>query len=688
MKRILSLILSVTMLVSALFVLSSCTSHEDGLEVNAYYVGNLFDLDPAKDFTNDDAVEIFNLLYEPLFYLNEDGSVENALVNKYSYNKDTRVLTLTFRDTCWSDGSPVVGNDLLYAWNRILACDTSSRAAALLYDVENAYYCKIDSGANGEHIRFEDVGIEVDGKDERTVYITLVEGADLNAFLRNLTNIALTPVRENTVASAASEKSGSYWSNGMAFIATSGPFTVKVWNHVGGYFTLGRNKSYRVKADAEKIDVMKYVLPSLITTSWGTLSPDTLGKFRLNGELKKDTDEYGEYIWTSELAKEEKAAKLAAYEAFMEGLETVYSDTLFYLGDAPLDKRADLKNNENTIVTEAFSTYSYVFNLRNPKNELVKDARVRNAISMMINRATIANKVVFGTAAQGLISNGVYEANDAKVSFASQRAASLIREDTNAAKALLAEAIADYSGAAYDKDGTKPIFRLVCRDTEEDLAIAKLVQSQLSSVITLKIVTLSAAYATDDIAGGKETILGNPADMSALYDGIVLAYTEHEDGGLYYYLYDDTSRTDPQQYDMIAMDYQMLSTNAFAALSSFSSSFSGCGIDTQNRGTEEEPNFSYEINKSTSGWASTEAYEAKILAAYHEKDLSKRASILHEAEALLMAEMPIVPILANQNFAAINPSLTGVTVNGYGHFIPTRAYVKNFKALPARPIEE
>ncbi len=668
MKRILSAILAVTLTVSALFVLSSCASYEDGLEVNAYYVGNLYDLDPAKDFTNDDAAEIFNLLYEPLFYLNEDGSVENALVEKYSYDKDTRVLTLTFRDTCWSDGTAVVGNDLIYAWNRILACDTSSRAAALLYDVENAYACKIDSGSNGEHIRFEDVGIEVDGKDLQTVYITLVEGADLDAFLRNLTSIALTPIRENAVSSADSDKSGSYWSNSMAFILTSGPFTVKVWNYLGGYFTLGRNKYYRVDQEAENIDVLKYVIPSLVSSKWGLLSGSAL-----NGAF----------------TKKEKEEKLAAYESFMEGLNTVYSDTVFYLGDAPLDKRGDLKELENTIVKESLSTYSYIFNLRNPSNELVKDARVRNAVSMLMNRAAIVNKVVFGTAAQGLISNGVYEAGDATVSYASQRAASLIREDVAAAKTLLAAAIADYTGTPYETDGTKPVFRLVCRDSEEDVAIANLVKSQLSDVISLQVIPLSGVYPTDDLVGSDDAVFGkDPGNMSALYDGILLAYTEAADGGLYYYQYDDIARANPQQYDMIAMDYQMLSTNAFAALASFSTAFCGNGIDTQNRGTDAAPSFSYEINKATSGWASTEAYEAKILAAYNEKDLAKRASILHEAEALLMAEMPVIPILANQNFAAINQKLEGITTNGYGHFIPTRAYVKDFKAIPARPIED
>ncbi len=647
MKRIISAILSAAILLTATLALTSCSSRNDGFEFSAYYVGNLYDLDPAKDYTNDDAVEVFNLIYQPLFNLGADGSILPGLVETYSYDPYSRILALTFRDTCWSNKDPVVGNDLLYAWHRILQTDTASRAAALLYDVENAYYCKIDQGPNGEHVSLEDVGLAVDGKDPKTVYITLVEGADVAAFVRNLTNIALTPIRENTVNSAKTETGGNYWANSMASIATNGPFKIKTWNHLLGTFTLQRNENYFYAKGDEDRDVTQYVYPAAFESQWAALTQDSLSHRR-----------------NESLAKDEAAAKLAAYNSFMDN---AFKDTVFFLGDAPLDKRAELK--DRALVYDSHSTYSYVFNLRNPQNELVKNKELRVAISQLLNRAAIVEKTVFGKAAQGLISDATYYAGLAGIKYASQRPQNLLLEDVTAAKATIRSITGN----------VKPTLTLVIRDSEEEVAIANLVKSQLADVITLNIVAVSAVYPTEDLVTDG-AIFAPKENMSGMYDAVVMAYTVNKDGGLYYYAYDDVTRSNPLQYDMIAMDYQMLSTDAFVALASFSSSYSGNGLVFDADNTPS-------VALSTSGYYS-EAYDAKIAEAYAKKNLLERAPLLYEAEEMLLADMPIIPIMSNQSFACINPALSGVTVNGYGHFGFMHAFIENFWTIPERPAEE
>lgn len=43
---------------------------------------------------------------------------------------------------CWSDGTAVSANDVVYAWKRLLEVDASYSAAALLFDIKNARAAK------------------------------------------------------------------------------------------------------------------------------------------------------------------------------------------------------------------------------------------------------------------------------------------------------------------------------------------------------------------------------------------------------------------------------------------------------------------------------------------------------------------------------------------------------------------
>ena len=126
------------------------------------------------------------------------------------------------------------------------------------------------------------------------------------------------------------------------------------------------------------------------------------------------------------------------------------------------------------------------------------------------------------------------------------------------------------------------------------------------------------------------------------------------------------------------MDYQMLSTDAFVSLASFSSAYSGNGIDPAN---------GYAPKTSTSGWQN-DRYDARLAEAFAEKDLDKRAVLLHEAEEILLSEMPIIPIMFNVNFALISNHLKDVKVTEYGYFDMTRAYVENYANLPSKLSED
>ena len=51
------------------------------------------------------------------------------------------------------------------------------------------------------------------------------------------------------------------------------------------------------------------------------------------------------------------------------------------------------------------------------------------------------------------------------------------------------------------------------------------------------------------------------------------------------------------------------------------------------------------------------AYNEKIEAAFAEQKESKRAKLLHEAETILMDDMPVIPVVYNKDFAAAGSKL-------------------------------
>ena len=68
---------------------------------------------------------------------------------------------------------------------------------------------------------------------------------------------------------------------------------------------------------------------------------------------------------------------------------------------------------------------------------------------------------------------------------------------------------------------------------------------------------------------------------------------------------------------------------------------------------------------------------AKALATPNLKD---RAELLHEAEKLLVADMPVIPLIFNQNFYVVNKSyLKGLDVNYYGYTLFTDARLKKYE---------
>ena len=95
MKKILSLLLAMTMLVGALLSLSSCGAPEDdGAEIYVYLGEQIYDFDPTDYYADSNAEQIMSLLFEPLFKLNSKGEVECAAAKSYSVDEINREIKM------------------------------------------------------------------------------------------------------------------------------------------------------------------------------------------------------------------------------------------------------------------------------------------------------------------------------------------------------------------------------------------------------------------------------------------------------------------------------------------------------------------------------------------------------------------------------------------------------------------
>lgn len=295
-------------------------------------------------------------------------------------------------------------------------------------------------------------------------------------------------------------------------------------------------------------------------------------------------------------------------------LEAFVNGDILYLGEIPLSARAEYK--KQAVITDELNTHTYYFNVNNP---LFSDARVRRALSMAIDREKIANDiVVYARAASGLVPTKVYDAN-LKTYFRNVGGDVISTSaDVAGAKALLKQA--GVSGGS---------FTLSVRDNEVDVAIAEYVVSvwkELGFTVSLKKLsctsTATAGVYTDDF------------------------YEAYSNG----------------DFDVIAADLQLTSPTAIEALAPFALEYSGNGVDMNSP--------TYDMYSHVTGYNS-KAYNDLIARAYAEKDETKRTEILHEAEKMLLEDMPAMPVVFTQDAYLVNKKqLSGIkeTYLGYRDF--------------------
>lgn len=614
MKKIIALMLC---LVTVASVFAGCTKKEDPGAELTLYMDSITNLDPALGYNDAEAAQILSLVYEGLVNVNEKGKIEKAMADSWKIKGN--VIEFRLKDTKWSDGTTIQAKDFVYAWKRILDPQFQSSAASLLMYVKNAAEVK-----NGD-VSIDDLGIYASGTN--LLSVELIDGAYADAFLLNCASVALSPLREDAVDKIKLEVDELYademlengynvaleqysWASLSASILSNGPFYVKEFEPFDSEdprVVLERNKYYFYDIEKEEA-LQKYVTP-----------------YRLNIKM---------------------CDSAAANEAYNGG-------TGLYNNNLPLSERSGAKDDAE--ITNLMSTYTYLFNTSNP---LFADSKVTKALSMALDRNAIAELVVFGKAANGLLTDKVFY-NDRKTTFREKATSISTSADIEGAKALLREA--GVSGGSFSIS--------IHENNEVEKAVAEAAVAawkELGFSVTIKpLGTQSHRYY--EFMSAEEDENGNRTGykFDYVYEGLIV------DDYLNAYRNSD--------FDVIGVDLNMMSADPFAVLAQFARKYSGGAYDF----TESADVF--ELIPGVTGYASDE-YDELIKQAIEEKDASKRAEILVKAEEKLLSDAPIAPVYFVQSGAMISENLKKLSYEYSGSVIFTKAKDSTYKYEPAAAI--
>ena len=557
MKKLVAVLLLAAMLLT---LLCSCSADmsDMGSIIPMYLATPQSDLDPIKMIYDKDFVKVSGLIFEGLTEVTSDGKIELALASKweqkYDEDREEYFLYIDLVSTKWNDGRTLTADNLVYAWKRVLSPEIASPAAALLYDIKNAKAVKAGL------MTIDDLGVA--SVDADTIEVQFERPIDPELFLEAVSSPSLVPLRDDVVGSKEET-----WATDVNDIASNGKFSLKAMNADGKY-ALEFSKCYRL-ATEPKDGYNEYVKPYQLITDYSMSCEDAIsalqdGKIYYVGGFTKET-----------------------YDANAKKIES--SDTL--------------------------SSYTYYFDC---ENQTLKDARVRKALSVALDREEIASIIGLGTKASVGFVNDAASGNTMKKSFrSSAKNVYDTKADTAGAKKLLKEAGVS-SGS----------FAITYRsDRAYDVKVAEYAKKAwegLGFTVTLKGLAAKAYEA-------------------ALYEG---------------------------DFDVIALDYQALSTNAYAALAPFAPAYSGSvvSVDTEASG----------ISPHVTGYASEE-YSALLDEILSETQRDARVKKLILLEQILADDCPAIALVQYTNNYLASSELKGLATSPYGYTVFTDAKLKNYK---------
>ena len=165
MKRILSILLSITLLAS----LCACSgSYQSGMEFTYALPQNVDTLDP-QTASRQSSYLVIGSIFQGLCSIDDQGEVVPGAARKWDMNHDGTQFTFhLYSDAKWSNGDPVTADDFLFALQRALRPETATPSVDDLFIIQGAravYHGEADQSALG-----------VWAQDEHTLVVQLERG--------------------------------------------------------------------------------------------------------------------------------------------------------------------------------------------------------------------------------------------------------------------------------------------------------------------------------------------------------------------------------------------------------------------------------------------------------------------------------------------------------------------------------
>ena len=294
----------------------------------------------------------------------------------------------------------------------------------------------------------------------------------------------------------------------------------------------------------------------------------------------------------------------------------LFGNPIFYVSGLTL---ATAEMYKDVQIEKEASTFCFYFNL---ESDAFEEQVIRKAFSMALDRDYIAYMVGLETEpATGLLNDKVYDTKKG-TSFRDASGDLIdIYENVEAAKQLLKEN--DIYPEDYDD-----LYLVIRKDEKND------------SYQSAQLGYMSNEYAIANYAKDVWKQLGFNVVVSALDNAAYEAAYANGD------------------YEIIGMDFQAISTYPIYNLASFSSTYSGTAVPVKGYDNDD--------------------YNALIESAFAETDAEKRAEILYEAEALLIDDAAVVPVIFNTNAYVVSSKLSGVDTNYWGVQMFTKANLKDY----------
>ena len=393
------------------------------------YGSNPETLDPALNSAVDGGNTIITV-FETLLIINENNETVPGQAESWTTSEDGLTWTFTMRDGLkWSDGSELNAKDFEYSFKRMADPDTAAPYAETCLGMidgfeEAAGFPDADGNPTVEpNLDALNVKASDDGKT-----LTIVLGYPCSYFDKIAAFAAMSPVQKATV-----EANGDAWCTSPDTYVCNGPYMITEWT------------------PSERIVLTK--------------NPNYVGGWD-NSKIVTDT--------ITLLLLEDSSASFAAYN----------SGEAVLIKDVPTDEIPSLTKAEDGgdfYVDTILGTYYVSLNL---KRDAFKDAKVRKALSLAIDRDYVANTIMQGTysTADSIVGPGIVDENGY---FHDNGNAPYISADYEAnlaeAKKLLAE-------AGYPNGEGYPTIEYSCNDAGYHVPLAEYLQQAWGDLgITLTI---------------------------------------------------------------------------------------------------------------------------------------------------------------------------------------------------------